>query len=310
MENDIAFNATNSTPYYNLPQFTPTDKPAWLVDFNGAMVKLDNALHEITTSGGAPQIKTINGQSLIGTGNIEVQPKLVSGSNISTINGQNLLTGTPVSVQSTLVSGTNIKTINGTSLLGSGNITIENGTTPELKTINNQSLTGTGNITVQDPLVSGTNIKTINGSSILGSGNITISGSGGGVTISEELNATDNLTCATPAHRGATSKTMTGYYYKIGNLYYVAAQIDLTLEHQTSDPSFTIDLVGRTLAFGASNSMMLQYTATGLFSSGSNTTRFAESGICSGASDIKLSWIGNQSIEWHLTVCGIYGYDD
>lgn len=35
---------TNSTPNYNLPQFLTTDKPAWLVDFNGAMSSIDTAI--------------------------------------------------------------------------------------------------------------------------------------------------------------------------------------------------------------------------------------------------------------------------
>lgn len=37
--------ATNTTTHYNLPIFIETDKPAWLVDFNGAMNAIDNALY-------------------------------------------------------------------------------------------------------------------------------------------------------------------------------------------------------------------------------------------------------------------------
>ena len=33
--------ATNTTTNYNLPIFIETDKPAWLVDFNGAMRAID-----------------------------------------------------------------------------------------------------------------------------------------------------------------------------------------------------------------------------------------------------------------------------
>lgn len=43
-----------------------------------------------------------------------------------------------------------------------------------IKTINNQVLVGAGNVELQEPLVSGTNIKTINNESLLGSGNIDI----------------------------------------------------------------------------------------------------------------------------------------
>jgi hypothetical protein len=52
------------------------------------------------------------------------QATLVSGTNIKTINSESLLGSGDVALQPTLVSGTNIKTINSTSLLGSGDITI------------------------------------------------------------------------------------------------------------------------------------------------------------------------------------------
>ena len=136
-------------------------------------------------------IKTVNGESILGSGNITVeadvdlsntQEKLVSGTNIKTINGKSVLGSGDIvietdvdlsSKQDTLVSGSNIKTINGQSILGEGDITIEGGSAD----LSN----------MQEKLVSGTNIKTINGQSILGSGNITIeggsgSGSGGGGT--------------------------------------------------------------------------------------------------------------------------------
>jgi len=50
------------------------------------------------------------------------QSQLVSGTNIKTVNSNTLLGSGDVAVQATLVSGTNIKTVNGTSILGSGNI--------------------------------------------------------------------------------------------------------------------------------------------------------------------------------------------
>ena len=55
------------------------------------------------------------------------QATLVSGTNIKTINSNSLLGSGDVAVQATLVSGTNIKTINSTSILGSGDITISGG---------------------------------------------------------------------------------------------------------------------------------------------------------------------------------------
>lgn len=57
------------------------------------------------------------------------QDVLISGTNIKTINSNSLLGSGNISVQDVLVSGTNIKTINSTSLLGSGDITISTGIT-------------------------------------------------------------------------------------------------------------------------------------------------------------------------------------
>lgn len=95
-------------------------------------------------------LKTINGESLTGTGNINLQTPLVNGTSIKTINGANVLGSGNIAVQPTLTSGSNIKTINGQSLLGSGDITIEGGS-GSLKTINGESLSGTGNISVLTP---------------------------------------------------------------------------------------------------------------------------------------------------------------
>ena len=44
------FNATNSTPNYGLPIFIDSDKPSWLVDWNGAMTELDTVIKEISTT--------------------------------------------------------------------------------------------------------------------------------------------------------------------------------------------------------------------------------------------------------------------
>ena len=65
-------------------------------------------------------IKTINGESILGSGNITI-----SGGNVDT---SNLATKSELNAkQDKLVSGTNIKTVNGQSIVGSGNITITGG---------------------------------------------------------------------------------------------------------------------------------------------------------------------------------------
>ena len=41
--------STNKTPYAELPQFLPSDKPTWLGDINNAMLKIDGRLSEGNT---------------------------------------------------------------------------------------------------------------------------------------------------------------------------------------------------------------------------------------------------------------------
>lgn len=42
---------TNSTTNYNLPQFLPTDKPAWLTDINGAFTAIDTGMKNAKDAG-------------------------------------------------------------------------------------------------------------------------------------------------------------------------------------------------------------------------------------------------------------------
>jgi hypothetical protein len=139
-----------------------------------AKTYFDTLYQSILVSG--TNIKTINGSSVLGSGNLTISGGITSVNTFSPLastggstptlsisessaSGDGYLNSTDWSTfngkQESLVSGTNIKTINSTSVLGSGNIA------------------------VQPTLVSGTNIKTINGNSVLGSGDLTISGGSG-----------------------------------------------------------------------------------------------------------------------------------
>jgi hypothetical protein len=87
---------------------------------------------------------------------INKQDSLVSGENIRTINGESVLGDGDITVQQTLVSGTNIKTINGNSLLGSGDIVITPsssitvGTTPITSGVDGRVLFQSGGVVQQD----------------------------------------------------------------------------------------------------------------------------------------------------------------
>lgn len=131
-------------------------------------------------------IKTINGVSLLGGGNMIIGAGAWGGIS-GTIANQTDLQTCFNSKQATLISGTNIKTINGNSLVGSGDLVVSGGGS----TMDGTTLCTTTNISSilpacntkwngkQDSLVSGTSIKTVNGNSLLGSGDIVISGGGG-----------------------------------------------------------------------------------------------------------------------------------
>lgn len=142
-------------------------------------------------------IKTINSQSLLGEGNIEIE----SGSDIPFlfINSTTHLSGDFAAVKNAIANKTPFE-IYYVNILGYGDIaapevcfvsgeniqaTFHFESTTANHTVVQTTITPTGVSadtsyhSYQEQLVSGTNIKTINGESILGEGNLEISGSGG-----------------------------------------------------------------------------------------------------------------------------------
>lgn len=100
-----------------------------------------------------PTFKTINGQTITGTGNITIEGGSEGTLNYNDlenkpkINGSELSgnkTSTDLGLQEKLSSGTNIKTINGTSILGSGNLVIESGEGGLSSVAHDDTLTGAG----------------------------------------------------------------------------------------------------------------------------------------------------------------------
>jgi hypothetical protein len=128
------------------------------------------------------------------------QAALVSGTNIRTINGNTLLGSTDIAVQAVLVSGTNIRTVLGQSLLGSGAIAmadylggplgnfIPNPTSGAALTINGSNqdtycagvylVTGAVNITIEGTVRNGFSITVIqadaNSCTFVASGGLTL----------------------------------------------------------------------------------------------------------------------------------------
>ena len=142
-------------------------------------------------------IKTINSQSLLGEGNIEIE----SGSNIPFlfINSTTHLSGNFAAVKNAIANKTPFE-LYYVNILGYGGVaapevcfvsgeniqaTFHFESTTANHTVVQTTITPTGVSadtsyhSYQEQLVSGTNIKTINGESILGEGNLEISGGGG-----------------------------------------------------------------------------------------------------------------------------------
>lgn len=155
-------------------------------------------------------IKTINGESVLGSGNIEIQggggdtvsftQTQQSGNELGTItiNGAGTNIYSPTETDPTVPSWAKAstkpsytasevgavptsRTVNGKALSSNINLdasdvgaqeTLVSGT--NIKTVNSTSLLGSGNVAVQPTLVSGTNIKTVNSTSLLGSGNVAV----------------------------------------------------------------------------------------------------------------------------------------
>ena len=109
--------ATNATSNYSLPLFIGTDKPAWLVDFNGAMTAIDAQMKVNATAIGANEtaisglsttvsahttsINTISGQiTTLSTGLNTAQ------GNINTINSL-IGNGEPTTTDKTLIGAIN-----------------------------------------------------------------------------------------------------------------------------------------------------------------------------------------------------------
>ena len=109
--------ATNSTTNYALPIFIGTDKPAWLVDWNGAMTDIDAAIKGVdtdvqgaitsisglssTVASHTSSISTISGQITVITTNLNT-----ATGNINTINSL-IGNGTPTTTDHTIIGAIN-----------------------------------------------------------------------------------------------------------------------------------------------------------------------------------------------------------
>ena len=109
--------ATNTTTNYSLSQFISTDKPAWLQDYNGDMLKIDTAIKEAKTAADTAQTTANNAVSASGTNasDISALQTTVSGLNTTVTNIQLSINtmqslignGTPTTTDQTIIGAIN-----------------------------------------------------------------------------------------------------------------------------------------------------------------------------------------------------------
>lgn len=117
------FASTNQTTHYNLSQYVANDKPTYLIDYNGDMLKIDNAIYTASTKalevesnvGNMTDLTTTNKSSLVNALN-EVNSQV--GTNTGNIS-QNTL---DISDNSTKIGSlTDLSTTYKTNLVGAVN---------------------------------------------------------------------------------------------------------------------------------------------------------------------------------------------
>lgn len=123
--------------------------------------------------------------TVAGYGITDAQELLVSGTNIRTVNGNSLLGSGDIS----LTASTDWASITNkpNTIAGFGIIDAFDGAWSSL-TGTPTTVSGYGITDAQEILVSGTNIKTINGVSVLGTGDLTVTGTYGDLQVSAHLN--------------------------------------------------------------------------------------------------------------------------
>ena len=197
--------ATNSTPTINLPLFIGTDKPAWLVDWNGAMNAIDSAIAALQTaeSGTAAALSALS-------------------------NSVTTLSNT-VSQQTTA-----IETVTQSVNQLAGNVTTING---NINTIN--SLIGNGEPTTTDKTIIGAineiNAKIPEGGAVAAS-NVSFSNTGTDLNATNVQAAIIEINNKIPSLPAATSEVQTG------TLTAGQTSIVLTFTEQTIGSASLIDV--------------------------------------------------------------------
>ena len=186
--------------------------PAGLGD-NPGVVYETAGVKSLNGETGDLKIKTVNGNDMLGDGNIEIKGgvETVNGETgdvkIKTVNGQSLMGegDVPVDVGVETLNGQKgnlkIKSVNGAEMLGEGNVAIDTGVESlngqkgalTLKTVNGAEMLGEGNVAIDTGVESlngqkgALTLKTVNGNELTGDGNIEIQAGSDNVIVLDGL---------------------------------------------------------------------------------------------------------------------------
>lgn len=181
--------ATNTTANYNLSQFISTDKPAWLQDYNGDMLKIDTGINAAKLAADTAQSTATNAQTDATSAVNSVTTLASTVSSLSTAIGN--INGTLNTITSLIGNGTPTTTDH--TIIGAINeLHADQGDLSDLQTTDKSSLVAAINEAAQGGggTPSATNVSYDNTSSGLTATNVQdaidelASSGGGSVTVS------------------------------------------------------------------------------------------------------------------------------
>lgn len=228
---ESGWNAKYSKPANGIPKSDLTQ---------GIQNTLDSVANKQDTLQSGVNIKTINDQSILGSGNIVIEGG--GGSSVDIIDDLNSeRTDAALSANQGRVLKGMIPSLTGYAT----ETWVENKnylTSSDISGKADKSYVDNGLATKQDTLVSGTNVKTINNESILGSGNIVISG-GDPTPVVDSLDST-STTSALSANQGKVLKGYVDNTYtksEVDNLLSPITEVipsEATSSNQLADKAF------------------------------------------------------------------------
>lgn len=209
--------------------YTPYDaaNPAGYIDSSALGPYLTAATAATTyqpTLVSSTNIKTINGASVLGSGDLTVSGAAAWGGITGTLSSQTDLQTALNAKQNTLVSGTNIKTVNGNSLVGSGNLTTNPRT---IQSVNGTNISGLLNLLSASIFIPAGAISTNNTIYIKGFIERTVTSGAGSTVFRFYVNTSNTITGATFLGSATTMATTVRFQRFERNIFFDGTNLNV-----------------------------------------------------------------------------------